>query len=114
MKKVNFLLPVTLLLIFLQLLIFSGDNDTQMDLNAYAIWAGYGFFVLIALGFFYFLKYASGESAKLPQTHARIKDITNLGAINATAEIFSLFKYVTFLIISLLILYIVIIIILMA
>lgn len=107
MKKINFSFLITLV-IFLQPQSFSGENDTGLDMNAYASWAGYFFLILLAFFFLYFLSHASDETVNIQPINSTIIE-AKTAATSAPSEVFTLLKYVNYLIISLLLLYVIII-----
>ena len=105
MKKYYYLISGILIFNILPAYSFSDSNDKGLDMLAYANWAGYGFFAMLAVFFSIFLYYSSHDIKK--PGYLNSEKIIPEGEISnsLTGEVLAPLNIIYYSIISLLILY---------
>jgi hypothetical protein len=77
-----------------------------MNMNIYSVWAGFGFLILLALGFAFFLSHLTPETGKETRTAAEKPVVRQITGSGLTGESFALLKLAYYSIISLIILHV--------
>jgi hypothetical protein len=106
MKKSFSLLAGFLLTNVLYSQAISGANENGLDMNTYASWAGYGFFVILGLGFAYFLYITSPEAEVRLLLNQKKPVFKSVFTLKQASGINRLIKLVNYSIISLILIYI--------
>ncbi len=104
MSKLYSSFTVVVMTIILQAQTIAKSSYKELDMNTYAAWAGYGFLVVIALAFMYFLYYSSSEIEARELVKPKKAIHSSIVPLKLTGEISASLNLVFYLLISLILL----------